>query len=331
MYILLQYLTLIKGTIYETEDNSGKRYYSRKKKLSLTHSHFLLMGGFAIKVAYSPQDPDYLHVITPDDLGKSLVRGSVAEKPTKSYRLPPRHAILVRDLIADVDITRMRDRSKSDGLCKALAILQAGWFGMSIIARALTGLALTELEIVTMAFSFVSFTLCILWWDKPRGVQSRILLHPELKLNQGVKGRRSNSFFEKTFDVMQLSDSGVSFLVMPCVIGLGFGAMHCIAWNFVFPSLTERLLWHISAVVAALGPTISTVSAGVLTLSCGMTLSNQVPGIPALIIIFVITLLFFLAYVIARMALFILPLMAMRAIPYAAYQAVPWLSNIPHL
>ncbi|EEB99729.1 hypothetical protein MPER_00523, partial [Moniliophthora perniciosa FA553] len=40
-----------------------------------------------------------------------------------------------------------------------------------VVARAVTGLAITELEIATVAFALLNFTTYFLWWNKPLSVQ----------------------------------------------------------------------------------------------------------------------------------------------------------------
>jgi len=43
------------------------------------------------------------------------------------------------------------DKGKSDGLAKAIVIVQTLWFVLQCIARGVRGLPITELEIVTLA------------------------------------------------------------------------------------------------------------------------------------------------------------------------------------
>ena len=55
--------------------------------------------------------------------------------------------------IPDVTVADINDRSKGDGLSKAIAILQTTWFIVQIIAQGQQGLAVTELELVTLALA----------------------------------------------------------------------------------------------------------------------------------------------------------------------------------
>ena len=68
----------------------------------------------------------------------------------------------------------IEDRSKGDGLSKALVIVQTTWFITQCVARRTEGLVITQLELVTLAFAVLNGIMYYLWWNKPLGVQSTI-------------------------------------------------------------------------------------------------------------------------------------------------------------
>ena len=68
----------------------------------------------------------------------------------------------------------IKDRSRGDGLSKALVIVQTTWFITQCIARGAEGLVITQLELITVAFAILNGTMYYLWWDKPLNVQSTI-------------------------------------------------------------------------------------------------------------------------------------------------------------
>ena len=68
----------------------------------------------------------------------------------------------------------IKDRSKGDGLSKALVIIQTTWFITQCITRRAEGLIITQLELITVAFAILNGTMYYLWWDKPLNVQSTI-------------------------------------------------------------------------------------------------------------------------------------------------------------
>ncbi|ESK86846.1 hypothetical protein Moror_3459 [Moniliophthora roreri MCA 2997] len=124
------------------------------------------------------------------------------------------------------------------------------------------------------------------------------------------------------------------------LIAVGFGALHCIAWSFEFPTEVEQLQWRIMSALVT-----------VLPLSTGATHSifhyerkvddffDRVAwrGLSKVIkVIFdffvgITVLLLPILYITARIWLIVLALMALRDLPPSAYQAVQWLNFIPHI
>ena len=64
----------------------------------------------------------------------------------------------------------IKDRSKGDDFSKAFAVVQTTWFVTQCIARGVTGLVVTELELATVAFAVLNGILYFLWWYKPLDV-----------------------------------------------------------------------------------------------------------------------------------------------------------------
>jgi hypothetical protein len=94
----------------------------------------------------------------------------------------------------DVDIT---DKSKVDTFTKVFAILQCGALVIQSIARLASGLSITELELMTMAFVLSAQFTYILWWDKPFDVQrSHVLdgLTVQLEHSDGIQTIISTPF-----------------------------------------------------------------------------------------------------------------------------------------
>ncbi|KAK7021838.1 hypothetical protein VNI00_017224 [Paramarasmius palmivorus] len=61
----------------------------------------------------------------------------------------------------------IKDRSHADFIAKSVAVIQTTWFILQVIARAVQGLAITELEIMTVGFAILNFGTYFLWWNKP--------------------------------------------------------------------------------------------------------------------------------------------------------------------
>ncbi|ESK85185.1 hypothetical protein Moror_17163 [Moniliophthora roreri MCA 2997] len=65
----------------------------------------------------------------------------------------------------------IKDRSHADFIAKSIALIQTTWFILQVAARAAEGLAITELEIITVGFALLNFGTYIFWWNKPLRVQ----------------------------------------------------------------------------------------------------------------------------------------------------------------
>jgi hypothetical protein len=57
----------------------------------------------------------------------------------------------------------------SDALSKIIAIIQTTWFITQCVARGQQRIALTELELVTLALASLNAVTYAIWWHKPVG------------------------------------------------------------------------------------------------------------------------------------------------------------------
>ena len=102
------------------------------------------------------------------------------ENVAKGVLLPERfEALLQQQKIEMPTITEeeIQDRSKADGLGKALVIAQIFWFIVQVTARRLQGLVITPLELVTLAFAALNAIMYYFWWNKPLNVESTVSVY----------------------------------------------------------------------------------------------------------------------------------------------------------
>jgi hypothetical protein len=215
-------------------------------KISMTHGFFISMGGFVdssgcpVTTRKQLDDPEFLAGIQSTDAGDIM------------------------------------DRSKGDALSKGLALAQGLWFCVQYFARVHQHLAVTQLEVATLAFAVVNIFIWVLWWGKPLDVQRPIVIGPPKSEEVNVTRSRDLSGLDKFLGVITgdygfdndtgknvydpLSSSSVpSFwasqsdenktafnfgFVSECLVGIIFGAIHCAAWNTGFPSLSTSLPRH---------------------------------------------------------------------------------------
>ena len=238
----------------------------------MTHGFFITMGGFHLferssqetsndgRTWISREDDKPLHPLLASDLKRDNIY---------PFTMPTEAEI--------------KDRGKSDWLAKSLVLLQTSWFIMQCIARAIGHLPVTHLEIVTLAYAVMNFVIYIFWWNKPLNVNRPVRVFRKSEAGEThpqVSGRTSETWeltwkelgdgLEMIFrfiiglqdDVVNLSredrvprfwanttnDEHLAADAIVLGVGVFFGAIHCIAWVFSFPTHTELLMWRISSV-----------------------------------------------------------------------------------
>ena len=183
--------------------------------------------------------------------------------------------------------SEIKDRGKSDWLAKSLVLLQTSWFVMQCIARTIEHLPVTHLEIVTLAYAAMNFVIYIFWWNKPLNVNQPVRIFkksgsretqppvneliPEIrsirKLTWKAVGKDLETIstlivggqIDEDIDLRHedrvprfwsdtTNDDVITAHIIMLGVGVCFGAIHCIAWHFSFPTHTELLIWRISSV-----------------------------------------------------------------------------------
>jgi hypothetical protein len=121
-------------------------------------------------------------------------------------------------------------------------------------------------------------------------------------------------------------DDNKSSVPMVCVATV-FGAIHCIAWSFHFATLQEQWVWRISAILVS-GLPIPVILFAYFSQREANTTWKKIwfYSSALLVSVFLIPL-----YLIARLALLVLPFIALLALPPSAYFQLDWVSFLPHI
>ena len=109
------------------------------------------------------------------------------------------------------------------------------------------------------------------------------------------------------------------------LVAVIFGAVHCIAWSFQFPSHMEQMLWRISAIAIISVPVLFPL-VGLFGFVHLPWLSNKREVLTVVMVVVLASL-----YMLARVMLFILAFISLRTLPPEAYYAVTWTTYIPHI
>ena len=329
---------------------------------STAHGFFIIMGGFHLFEHGSKEtsnddkfilhkDDTPLHPLTARDLYNKLNPYATTSRSTirtdidfSSFRVPTEAEI--------------KDRGKSDSLAKSLVLLQTSWFVMQCIARAHEHLPVTHLEIVTLAYAVMNFVIYIFWWNKPLNVGQPVRVFRKSEAGK-VHNEPTSEAWELTWEaivndlkmiagfIAGLQDGDVHlsredrvprfwsddqtghfFIADLIVLGVGvcFGAIHCIAWDFSFPTHTELLIWRISSITITAVPIYIPLMLGLCLLLLNMEFEKS--GI---------TVAYFgpltggILYILARVVTLVLAFTSLRDLPRGAYETVHWTTFIPHI
>lgn len=251
------------------------------------------------------------------------------------------------------------DRSKGDYLAKALVLMQLIWFAIQVIARAAQHLHISALEITTIAYIVVSFILYFIWWHKPKDIRFPICISlsdekETLEIQKLTRNGYHQDTFGRIFDFIIAASDDLHYeltssthlptfftgyigrnnkpvniaLAAELALGCIFGAVHCIAWSFQFPTHAELLFWRTAAVAVTGVPLLLGFS-----LLGAEALNDKGLGFLQGIMVFLFVFAMFvggLVYVIARLILLALAFTSLRDLPRDALLVVQWTSFIPH-
>ena len=110
-----------------------------------------------------------------------------------------------------------------------------------------------------------------------------------------------------------------------------FGAIHCIAWSFLFPTQTEQLLWRISSLSITCVPLCLLAMAWQDSIGWPNSITpvwvGELLELTSLVMYAVVLIL----YVLARITLLVTAFMSLRSLPPKVYQTVRWTTFIPHV
>ncbi|KAK7040654.1 hypothetical protein VNI00_009560 [Paramarasmius palmivorus] len=165
-----------------------------------THGYFVIMGGFALYDGNEfrgylwetdrsngkksrPYDGyaerDWENIKTYHEKHRNCLEGDARHKDNTASQTSS--TSLLEFLVAKEYITitedEIKDRSHGDFISKSIAVIQTTWFILHVIARAVKGFAMTELEIITVGFAILNFITYALWWNKPLRVGQPLRVH----------------------------------------------------------------------------------------------------------------------------------------------------------
>lgn len=226
----------------------------KERLWTLTHSYFANMGGLE-----RYKSPEGLSPLTAHGLVNCCV--GTNHDPLPTLDLPKK----------DIE-----DKIKADWFLKSVAIAQISWFLLSVIVRAVEKLPISQLEICTTAFTTLGVATYIANWSKPKdvGVAVRFKLladtydceaykHPGEPFYHRLTMPSERDLFCKVSrirnDFVRLEGFMPPMAVTMAISTAMFGGLHCLAWNFEFPTETELMIWMVVSVASATIPTATLI------------------------------------------------------------------------
>ncbi|KAF7984853.1 hypothetical protein HWV62_10813 [Athelia sp. TMB] len=298
----------------------AKRVGMANEAWMFAHAFFIIMGGYNFCGENGPIRP-----VSPRDAAELVRRGHLVAPS--------------RDELAN--------QSKGDALSKGVAILQTLWFVMQCIARRIEHLPLTNLEVMTLAYTVITVAMYIAWWDKPLNVSCAVRV-PAEEVEEEIVEVYDSVWDRIIIYVMGLQDSWVdlrrctrvptfwaadrgngnnAFIadVIALLVAMAFGAVHCIAWSYAFQSHLEQQLWRASAIA------IIAVPAALALGSAVAVLLDQYTSLEVATVLSIFYVPLAAMYIAARIILILISFTSLRMLPAGAYQTVQWTTFVPHI
>jgi len=134
-----------------------KRHDMKAPEYTIAHAFYANMGGIVLRTVWEP--PESVENKTSDTNPKD--------------RVAVLGDLLLPGIQTPITEEYIKDRSKSDDFTKVFAVFQSSWLVIQSVARVAQGLAITELELATIAFVFCAIIMYGFWWHKPYGIDER--------------------------------------------------------------------------------------------------------------------------------------------------------------
>ncbi|KAF3018850.1 hypothetical protein E8E14_006783 [Neopestalotiopsis sp. 37M] len=254
---------------------------------TLMHSYLANMGG----IVYSEKGPrSATYVLTGYHLGRQYEW--LKSFPLEGLDHQWRRSHPLEGLVLSTN--EIKDKSKADWLLKSLSVLQISSLVLTVAVRGAMSLPLTQLEIATVAFSVLAIiTYAANWW-KPKDISEPIVV-PHRVAGFHSTGSETCYDYTESFmavlrdpadakrleghtierrrvsnDVIDMDGDIPLVLILMAVSSVLFGGLHCLAWNFDFPSDVELQLWRVASITSALLP-ISSLGLSILLNHIGVT------------------------------------------------------------
>jgi hypothetical protein len=233
-----------------------------------------------------------------------------------------------------VPAERIKEYSKQNRLAKTIALVQALWFLIQTFARFHQHLPTSPFEITTIAYIVCTLFSWLLWLQKPQDVGFSTEIGDAdiaaVKRLTRQRRRKSSSHSHRSFrgwrsQLPNLKSRKYRFRdkvylgITWSVTAVIFGGLHLLAWNYVFPTAGETIMWRCSCIAIMVLPPLFYV--WVIVRHVQYAWSDSIDWVGICIA---------LLYLVARVYNILEVFFSLRATPPALYQTVQWPNWLPH-
>ena len=225
------------------------------------------------KSSPSREKPD--HQLTPSYVPNSKIDG---QDIADSYILSGGNILQFRsrgviERLPGITMGEIHDKGTSNIFVKVVAVGQVLWVAVQVIVRSVKGLTISQLELMTTAFSLCAIITYLCLLQKPQGIQIperpmkvkldrlgslpwppeglewnalRVLFIPDFVEWEGLvmggpRARVPNDFVD--------DENTMAYVFGIAIGGVIFGAIHVAGWNLSFPTSIDQELWRISSIL----------------------------------------------------------------------------------
>ncbi|PQE28288.1 Major facilitator superfamily general substrate transporter protein [Rutstroemia sp. NJR-2017a WRK4] len=238
------------------------------RKWSMTHAFYADMGGFILR--------------TKDGVTWPLDANEILYLIDEEWIQEP---VISKQLV--IDKSEIDDRNKKNALVRVYAIVQILWFLINCTVREVQRLAITTLELTTIGFIITTIGVSLLWLNKPTDIETRRVIELDVTMAEIYARAGLSDWYDTPLDFLKLERTytevawrycldilsavflirdnparpiryrrddnfpPTSYIGMGIVVVSGFlsWGTNLLAWNFDFPSPSERQAWRASSCI----------------------------------------------------------------------------------
>ena len=153
----------------------ASQHSSIRKKWTLRHGFYALMGGYAIKTDQIQESDRFLPESEKRQFFLNLMK--FHEPNVDSDDSKKAFAGRLFNELPELSEDDIWEKSKADGAAKTLTCIQTLWFIAQCITRLAMHIPISLLELNTLGHTVCALIIYVIWWRKPYNIQIATAVH----------------------------------------------------------------------------------------------------------------------------------------------------------